>query len=335
MIFLASKDSIILIYQKNDFIQYDEETKSETNIQYDEKNFVSLFKRAFLNNDNSSIESYDRALKINPYFFEAQYQKLLKFYESNDCEKMYHLHKTFKDLIKPVTSIKDLFEILMDSKSCSDDKKKKKSSIFFNKLVKIKVTNNQNKSFYLHFSETQDSEQIKLNDQEQLINLLKYDRKSLVKMKKNSNKSLKLKYQLSNLDFQQLIRDLLDKIDQQESKFFELIQLFKKLEFVNENEYKKLDENFRKLLPKTRFNLIKCQINSNNFQSICEISKSIKEFQTFLNPLKSQCKEINRKILQLIVLRANIYRKNHYFYLEELEFLTILTHQKTNIDHNP
>ncbi|CAF1331176.1 unnamed protein product [Didymodactylos carnosus] len=106
-------------------------------------------------------------------------------------------------------------------------------------------------------------------------------------------------------------------------------------QFVNENEYKKLDENFRKLLPKTRFNLIKCQINSNNFQSICKITKSIKEFQTFLNLLKSRFKEINRKILQLILLRANIYRKNHYFYLEELEFLTILTHQQINIDHNP
>ncbi|CAF1283144.1 unnamed protein product [Didymodactylos carnosus] len=232
---------------------------------------------------------------------------------------MYHLHKSFKVLIKPVTSIKDLFEILIDSKYCSDDKKKKKSSIFFNKPLKIKVTNNQNKSLYLHFSETQDSEQIKFDDQEQLINLLKYGRKSLVKMKKNSNKSLKFKYQLSDLDFQQLIRDLLDKIDQQESKFLELIQLFKNLELVNENEYKKLDENFRKLLPETRF---------------WEISKSVKEFQTFLNPLKSRFKEINRKILQLIFLRENIYRQNHYFYLEELEFLTILTHQKTNIDHN-
>ncbi|CAF0958763.1 unnamed protein product [Adineta steineri] len=309
---------------KNDFIQY----VQQTNNQFHEDNFVYLFKRAFLNNDDSSMEFYDGALRINSYFFEAQYQKLLKFYELNDCEKIYHMHKTFKEreLQKSNTPIKDLFEILTDSKS----------PIFFNKLLKIKVTNNQKKSLYIHFSETHDFEQIKFNDQEQLINLLKYGHKSLVLMKKNSNKSLKLKYQLSNFDFQSLLEELCHKIDHQKSNFLQLIQLFQMLKLTNENHYRNLNENFRKLLPEIRLNLIKCQINSNDVQSICEISKSIQEFRTFLNT--NECRsynQINRRIFQLKFQRANIYRMNHYFYLEILELLDILKHQKTDIDHNP
>ncbi|CAF1521082.1 unnamed protein product [Rotaria sordida] len=153
----------------------------------------------------------------------------------------------------------------------------------------------------------------------------------MIQTKKNSNKSLK--YQLSNFDFKQLIINLLNRITNQELNFSELIKLFKKLELVNENVYKNLDKKFLKLLPETRFNLIKC--NSNYFQSICEISKTIKEFKNFANLKTSKYNEVNEKIIQLKLIRAQIYRKHNYFYLEELELLNILNNQKTNSDHNP
>ncbi|CAF0958708.1 unnamed protein product [Adineta steineri] len=317
---------------KYDFIEYDKRTTNEPNIQFHENNFIQLFKQAFAIDDISSMKLYDDMLQINPYFFEAQYQNLLKFYELNNCEKMSHIHKTFTELIRSDTPVIDLFEILIDLKNCRHDRKSRKSSMFLNKILKIKVNNNQNKFLYLQFNKTIYSHEIKFNNEEQLINLLKYGQISIVLLKKNSNKSSELKYHLSNFDFEQLIRGLLRIILKQESNFLELIKLFKKLELVNENEYHKLDEKFRKLLPETRFNLIKCKVDSDHFQSVCEISRSIKEFLIFINPKKSR---FNQRILQLKLQRAKLYRQNYYFYLEELELLDILQHQKTDADHNP
>ncbi|CAF1099219.1 unnamed protein product [Adineta steineri] len=320
---------------KHDFIQYENQTENQKNVQFHKNNFINLFKKAFATDNTSSMKSYDDILQINPYFFEAQYQKLLKFYELNNCEKGFHLHKTFSKLTEAIRPIQDLFEILIHLQRCVAEKKNDKSSIFCNKILEVKVTNNQNKSLYLHFSIIENEYQIKFNDQEQLINLLKYGQQSIIKIKNNSTKSSTLKYHLSNFDFKQLLRSLLDKITNQESNFLKLIQLFKKLESVNEKEYKKLDENFQKLLPETRFNLIQCKADSDHFQSVCEISRSVKEFRTFLNLEKSRFNQINRRILQLKFQRANIYRKNHYFYLEILELLDILKYQKTNADYNP
>ncbi|CAF1146824.1 unnamed protein product [Adineta steineri] len=433
---------------KYDFIEYDKQMTDETNVQFNKKNFIHLFRQAFAVDDISSMKLYNNVLQINPYFFEAQYQKLLKFYELNDCE-ISHIHETFTELVKSNKPIVDLFEALIDVKVCHDDKKNGQTSVFFNKIfkieindeneelyiqfsktkysteiklnkkkqlikllkhgqkhiiivktnpdklsklkchlsnldfndllttasnsiegtfahllrsdnpvedlfdilipiylkqchdrnnrksltffdkiLKIKVKNNQNKSLYLHFSKTQYSDQVKYNNEEQLINLLKYGSGGMIKMKKTSNKSSKLKYQLSNSDFEQFIRSLINRIDKQEPKFLKLIQLFKELESVNENEYQKLDETFRIILPETRFTLIKCTNNSNHCQTICEISRSIEEFESLNNPKKLS-------ILQLKFQRAKIYRKNLYFNLEELEFFDILNYQKTNRDHNP
>ncbi|UJR21059.1 hypothetical protein I4U23_024159 [Adineta vaga] len=313
---------------KYDFIRYDKQTKNESNVQFNEKNFINLFKQAFEKNDISSLNSYNKILQINPYFFEAQYQKLLKFYELNDCEKLCHINQIFEKLSNSETPVVDLFSILIHLEHCRNDRKDEKFSTFFNKLLKIKVKNNQHESLYLHFSRTQYSNQVKFNNEKQLINLLKYGPASMIKLKKTSNKSLKLKYQLSNFDFKQFIRSLINQIEKQESYFLELIKLFKALELVNENKFKNFDEKFRKILPETRFNLIKCTIKSNHCQTICEISKSIKEFEIFE-------KQKNSRILQLKFQRAKIYRANHYFYLEELEFSDILNYQTTNRDHNP
>ncbi|CAF4732157.1 unnamed protein product, partial [Rotaria sp. Silwood2] len=180
---------------KSDFTQYQKLINEKSDIRSDKKNFIQLFKRAFSTKNNSSIGLYDECLKINPYFFEAQYQILLNFYELNDCTTVYHLHDSFNKHFKSNRSIEGLFEVLINHRNAS-------KSIFMNKVLKIKVRNNQRKPLYLQFIYTENSYQLKFNNKEQLINLLKYGHKSLVLMKKNSNKSLRLKYQLSNSDFQ-------------------------------------------------------------------------------------------------------------------------------------
>ncbi|CAF4245479.1 unnamed protein product, partial [Rotaria sordida] len=129
---------------KYDFNKFDKLTINEDNIEFSDKNFLKLFKRTFLLNNYLSIKSYDEILKINPYFFEAQYQKLLKFYELNDCAKMCHLHKSFDILNQSNKPIEDLLKVLINLENCSNSNNDK-LLVFINKTLKINVRNNQNK----------------------------------------------------------------------------------------------------------------------------------------------------------------------------------------------
>ena len=320
---------------KHDFIQFHKLTLNEENIQYHEKNFIHLFKKAFDSNSSSSIDLYDSILQINPYFFEAQYQKLLKYYELNDSRKICHLHKDFDRLQSAAKPMIDLFEILINKKKKNKNSTSQSDKLldYADKIIEVRIQNNQNKSLCLKFSKTEGSYLLKCNNEDQLINLLKYGKLNIKKIKSNISKSHQLKYVISNNDLELILTNLNGKINNQESNFLTLIKSYKKLELTNEYEYNNLDKSFLQLLPETRFNLIK--INSNYFQSICEISRSIKEFKKFLTNKKSQNNRIKQKLIQLQLERANIYRNHGYFYLEELELLDILNNQRTSSDNNP
>ncbi|CAF1397135.1 unnamed protein product, partial [Didymodactylos carnosus] len=98
---------------KYDFNHFERLTSKEENIEFNENNFINLFNRAFLLNNDLSMNLYDEILKINPYFFEAQYQKLLKFYETNGCAKICHLHESCQIIRQSDKAIINLLEILI------------------------------------------------------------------------------------------------------------------------------------------------------------------------------------------------------------------------------
>ena len=142
---------------------------------------------------------------------------------------------------------------------------------------------------------------------------------------------MKLKHNLNNFDFKQMLIKLREQASHQVYHFSKLIDHFKRLEGLNENEYYKLDAKFLNLLQSTRVNLIKTK-NINYFHIVCEISKTLSELTHVRYNNKSESHHLSIKdkvIINMAHTRARIYCEQGYHYLEEQELLDILVKQST------
>ena len=138
-----------------------------------ENDFVFLFREAFENSDETL---YERALELNPCFFEAQYQMLLRFFELNDCIDVFHFNYKYAELVERNQPIVEMFKIIFENE------KNQKVDSYVEKIFQIQVKNSRKIALYLKLIKTQYSYQLAFNDENQLINLLKYGKVSAIKV---------------------------------------------------------------------------------------------------------------------------------------------------------
>ena len=120
--------------------------------------------------------SFERALELNPCFFEAQYQMLMRFFELNECTDVFHFNYKYAQLLDPsqTKAIVCMFGILFPSSVHVD--------IYAGKVFKIRVKNNRKVALYLKLIKSECSYRLAFNDEDQLINLLKYGKVSAVEV---------------------------------------------------------------------------------------------------------------------------------------------------------
>jgi hypothetical protein len=162
---------------------------------------------------------------------------------------------------------------------------------------------------------------MQFSDLELLVGLINYGKVSMQRLNDNKSDQM-LKHQFSNVQFDHFLKNMQNKAKTQEDNFLSLIKMFNFLQLINETEYSNLHAKFLSLLPETRLNLLK--IIPISFQSLCEISKVLRHETNN-----------NRIILKLKQQRANIYRQNKLYYLEQLELIDLLNAQQKGPESNP
>ena len=112
--------------------------------------------------------SFERALELNPCFFEAQYQILMHFFKLNECPDVFHFNYKYAQLLEPsqTKATVCMFGILFTSAVSAN--------IYVGKVFKIRVKNKRKVALYLKLIKTECSYRLAFNDEDQLINFLKY-----------------------------------------------------------------------------------------------------------------------------------------------------------------
>lgn len=159
---------------KNSFVKSNSFQSDSPKRIIDDNDFVALFVQAFENPNKTNL--YEQALKLNPYFFEAEYQMIMRFFELNECVDVFHFNEKYSRLLHTSQPILKLFDLLLASK------RPKQLEFYVDKIFKVRVKNNKQLPLYLKLIKTEYSYRIAYNDEGQLVNLLKYGKLSVIEV---------------------------------------------------------------------------------------------------------------------------------------------------------
>lgn len=280
-------------------------------------NFIAIYREGkSLHEPCRSPDLYDKAIALNPYFWEAHYQRLLAYYELNNMMHFHRLSPCFSSLNTERKPVLNFLKCISNSPGNTE---------LFNKVIKVSIRNNARHPLYLKIHVVDDRYLLSCSGEFSLQLLLQFGSVRI----KVINKDKILLHHYDDNGFKKIINDLDEKQMHQLDSLNQYIDYFEDYYLVNHSAPLEKQITFLMTLPASRQLLINHYTHTKKyFEANYQISKALADYQKLLllfsRNSKNEMDDIKRQIVTLKIKRAAIYQQSGYFNCEEQELLDLL-----------
>lgn len=311
---LAKKFPPYSLAQRNYFSQAkaDYYTVLKENLKTD--NFMSLYLQGrATKNSLNSLNFYTEAIKLNLYFWEAHYQRLLAYYDAYALMQGIRVQPYFAVLKKSTQPILAFLKCVTNPRDKGDN-----AAVFLNKLIKVNIHNNAAHPLYFKVSFIEGSYLLHCSNEFDLMLLLQSGKESMVLV----DEEQVLLHHYDAPRFLQLVEQSENKI----AYFKQYIHYFEEYHLVNHQAPLEKQIILLKTLPACRQVLIEHFFEQKKYSKAnLHIAKALNDYQHLLSFVcKTEAEELQQNIRQLKLKRAAIYQKLNYLHCEEEELHSIL-----------
>jgi len=326
------------------------------------QNFVNIYKQALREIENEiALDKhvallFDRSIELNPFLYEAHFQRLLALYELSDLTRLHHLADMFK-VLQPTNFqcdthseniILQFFKLLINTNNPNSKQKKKRkiskeqrlneankcSNVindpvqFVDQIFGVKIKNQRVLKLYVKLIRLRDAQgteffELNCNNRESLNCLLRNGKSSVVEIRKH--KELKEKIDSNDL------RQMFVEIERQTSKQVDEMEIYCKHfeSFVESAQASgergrrfvetELDVRFLKTLPDLRRNLVYLLVDKKRYdQAMKHISRALVEYDALLARI-NKLNMLRKKMLENVKLKTAIEQSIHFVHVKRAD----------------